>query len=159
MPAPFDPGSADRSAVADLLAPAVERDGDGITRADVVLVEDDATLVEMLTYTLTNRGYACTAVAVGPDALERVKQLAPGRQAPVVLLNLDLPGLSRVGAIEQLERARPEGFRMIALTRTGSEREHVRALSAGAVDYVVKPISLMVLAAKIIRLLWDHDRR
>jgi DNA-binding response OmpR family regulator len=158
MPASFYPSGADeRSAVADRPAPAP----DFITPddADVLIVEDDATIVEMLTYSLTNRGYRCMALPDGRGALERLARATRPAPSPVVVMNIDLPGVGRVGAVEQLERAHPEGFRIIACTRTGSEREHVRALNAGALDYFVKPISLPVLAAKIIRLLWDHPRR
>jgi two-component system phosphate regulon response regulator PhoB len=157
MPAAFDLSWPDRqSGVADLpetpAAPTAET-------MNVLIIEDDPAIVEMLTYTLANRGYRCASFADGRDALEQLANGPRRTPPPVVLVNIDMPGLGRVGAIERLERAHEEGFRILALTRTGSEREHVRALNAGALDYFIKPISLPVLTAKIIRLLWDHRRQ
>jgi DNA-binding response OmpR family regulator len=166
MPASFDAaGAEERSAVADRPIPtpgatAVREPAVAATdAADVLIVEDDATIVEMLTYTLANRGYRCRVLHDGREALSQLTRGVRPAPPPVVVLNIDLPGLGRVGAVEQIERAHPEGFRVLACTRTGSEREHVRALNAGAMDYFVKPISLPVLTAKIIRLLWDHPRQ
>jgi len=156
MPAAFDLSWPDRqSGVADLPETPAVPSG----TMNVVIVEDDPAIVEMLTYTLANRGYRCQSFSDGRDALEQLANGPRRTPPPVVLVNIDMPGLGRVGAIERLERAHEEGFRILALTRTGSEREHVRALNAGAMDYFVKPISLPVLTAKIIRLLWDHRRQ
>lgn len=156
MPAAFDSSWPHRqSGVADLpVSPAVPS-----RHTNVVIVEDDPTVVEMLTYTLANRGYHCESMPDGRGALEQLAGAPRATPPPVVLINIDMPGLGRIGAIERLERVHEEGFRIIALTRTGSEREHVHALNAGAMDYFVKPVSLPVLTAKIIRLLWDHRRQ
>jgi DNA-binding response OmpR family regulator len=156
MPAAFDLSWPDpQSGVADLPETSAAASG----TMNVVIVEDDPAIVEMLTYTLANRGYRCAAFPDGRAALDQLANGPTLTPPPVVLINIDMAGLGRVGAIERLERAHEEGFRILALTRTGSEREHVRALNAGAMDYFVKPISLPVLTAKIIRLLWDHRRQ
>ena len=116
---------------------------------DVVLVEDDPALGEMLQYALRAAGYSCRAFASGPLALAALRAMRTGARRPLVLLDVDLPGLDGHSLHDILRLERPGAFAVVFATVHGSEGEQIRAFKAGAVDFVVKPLSLRVLLAKI----------
>ncbi len=117
---------------------------------DVIVVEDDVALADMLRYALDTQGYTHRVYATGTDALEALRAMRPrvGRK-PLILLDVDLPGLDGHSLHERLRVERPGMFAVVFATVRGSEGEQLRALRAGALDYLVKPVSLRVLMAKI----------
>jgi CheY-like chemotaxis protein len=117
---------------------------------DVVLVEDDGALADMVVYALRAAGYHVEAYANGPDALARLKTIRPAHgRRPLVLLDVDLPGLDGHSLHEQLRLERPGVFGVVFQTVHAGEVEQLRALHGGAIDYVVKPLNLRVLLAKM----------
>jgi len=110
------------------------------TVPEIILVEDDPALADLLEYGLRARGYRFLSLAL---------EVAGTR--PVVLLDVDLPGLDGYSVLDALERGRPGAFRVVFTTVHGGEAEQLRGLEAGALDYLVKPISLRVALEKIRR--------
>ncbi len=123
----------------------------------VIIVEGEAALAEMLDYSVRNAGYDARSFRSGQLAIDFLFDQMPTGQSPVVLLDLDLLGSEGFLALKQVADARP-GIRVIVLSAQGAERDHIRALRAGAIDYLVKPLSIPVLIAKVERLLDDRDR-
>ncbi len=118
---------------------------------DVIVIEDDGPLQEMILYALRSGGFSVSAYSEGPRALEALLAMpAPtdGRR-PLVLLDVDLPGIDGHSLHERLRVQRPGAFGFVFQTVHGGEAEQVRALTNGALDYVVKPLNLRVLLAKI----------
>jgi CheY-like chemotaxis protein len=118
---------------------------------DVIVVEDDGPLQEMILYALRSGGFTVSAFAEGPRALEALLAMpvpTDGRR-PLVLLDVDLPGIDGHSLHERLRVQRPGVFGFVFQTVHGGEAEQVRALTNGALDYVVKPLNLRVLLAKI----------
>ncbi len=74
-----------------------------------------------------------------------------GDRRPLVLLDVDLPGLDGFSLFERLEAERPGVYRVVFTSVHSTEDEQVRALEAGALDYLVKPISLRVVLEKVRR--------
>lgn len=70
---------------------------------------------------------------------------------PLLLLDVDLPALDGYSIFSALERDRPGVYRVVFTTVHGTEDEQLRGLEAGALDYLVKPISLRVALEKIKR--------
>ncbi|MBM4194194.1 MAG: response regulator transcription factor [Gemmatimonadetes bacterium] len=68
---------------------------------------------------------------------------------PIVLLDVDLPGLDGHSLHEKLRVERPGQFEVVYLTVHGTEAEQLRGLQSGALDYLLKPVSLRVLTAKL----------
>jgi DNA-binding response OmpR family regulator len=68
---------------------------------------------------------------------------------PLVLLDVDLPGLDGFSLHERLRVERPGVFTTIFLTARAGEAEQLRAYRAGAIDYVAKPVNLRILMAKL----------
>jgi CheY-like chemotaxis protein len=118
---------------------------------EVVSIEDDHSLSELLIYGLENRGYRYLAYQNGAEALEALLELKTGGRRPLVLLDVDLPGLDGFSLFERLEAERPGAYRVVFTSVHSTEDEQVRALEAGALDYLVKPISLRVVLEKIRR--------
>ncbi len=118
----------------------------------VVVVEDDPSLIEMLNYSLSGQGYRLEFHANGREALEALLDMKTGSRRPVVLLDVDLPGMDGFRILHELSTSRPGDFQVIMATMHRSEAAQVLAIESGALDYIVKPLSLPITLAKIERL-------
>ncbi len=117
---------------------------------DVIVVEDDVALADMLRYALDTQGFTHRVYSTGTEALEALMAMRAGvGRRPLLLLDVELPGLDGHSLHERLRVQRPGVFAVVFASVQGSEGEQLRALRAGALDYIVKPVSLRVLMAKI----------
>jgi len=118
---------------------------------EVIVVEDDAALAELLTFGLEARGYRFVHYRNGRDALDHLRALDTRGTVPLLLLDVDLPALDGYSIFEALQKDCPGKFQVVFTTVHGSEAEQLRGLEAGAIDYMVKPMSLRVALEKIRR--------
>jgi len=134
----------------DLAAPSPPPSGDV---PEVIDVEDDDTLAELLTFGLEARGYRYVLFRNGREALDQLKVMETrgAERPPLLLLDVDLPALDGYSVFEALTQDCPGKFRVVFTTVHGSETEQLRGLEAGAMDYMVKPMSLRVALEKIRR--------
>ena len=109
----------------------------------VLVVDDDRKLLRALQITLTARGYAVVPAATGADALAAASAKPPD----VVILDLGLPDLDGVAVVEGLRGWSTAPI--IVLSARHEERAKVRALDAGADDYVTKPFGMAELLARV----------
>ncbi|MFJ3728379.1 response regulator [Streptomyces sp. NPDC090045] len=109
----------------------------------VLVVDDEPQLVRSLVISLKARKYEVTSAQDGGAALEA----AAGRRPDVVLLDLGLPDMDGVDVIKHL-RAASQVPILVVSARHGSE-EKIRALDAGADDYITKPFSMDELLARL----------
>ncbi len=116
---------------------------------DVVVVEDDPALADLVGYALASRGLTFQHFRTGPEALEGLLAMRVRGRRPVLLMDVDLPGLDGFSLFERLRVERPGLFRVVFISVHASEGDQLRALRAGALDYLAKPVSLRVLMAKI----------
>jgi len=124
-------------------APRAETDA-----PEVIVVEDDPALAGLLEYGLRARGYRFVTFRNGREALDA---LDVGDRQPLLLLDVDLPALDGYSILDRLTRECPGRYRVVFTTVHGDESEQLRGLEAGALDYLVKPISLRVALEKIRR--------
>ena len=112
----------------------------------VLVVEDEEPLALLLRYNLEAAGFDVETVGRGDDAELRLREDPPD----LVLLDWMLPGVSGIELCRRL-RNRPETATLpvIMLTARGEEAERVRGLAVGADDYVVKPVSVPELMARV----------
>jgi two-component system, OmpR family, phosphate regulon response regulator PhoB len=117
-----------------------------MSRLKVLIVEDDHTISDVLTYNLNEFGFEVQAAANGTEGLERAKRFVPD----VVLLDVMLPGLDGIEVCRQL-RAAPEtkSVKIIMLTAKSEEADQLIGFNVGADDYVIKPFSIRVLIERI----------
>ncbi|WP_433085499.1 response regulator transcription factor [Dactylosporangium sp. CA-052675] len=111
--------------------------------AKVLIVEDDATIRTGVLKALAGRGHVVVAAATALDGLK----LAVAEAPDVVLLDLGLPDLDGREALRMLRAV--SQVPVIVVTARRTEGEMVRALDAGADDYVVKPYGAEQIDARI----------
>lgn len=93
-----------------------------------------------------------TAVSSGADALDTIAKTP----LDLVLLDLNLPDMEGWQVLEGLRQSKTE-LPVVILTSNASEVSRQRALSSGAIDYVVKPIAVRELAQLLARHLDPPD--
>jgi two-component system KDP operon response regulator KdpE len=93
---------------------------------------------------LKAQGYLITEARTGEQALDEMIE----RPADLVLLDVEMPGMGGVEACRRLRAAVPQAG-IIMVTVRDSEEDLIRALEAGADDYVTKPFSLRELLARL----------
>ena len=110
----------------------------------VLLVEDDASIGEVLAASLRSHAYDVAWERTGAEALAR----AAVGPLDLVLLDLGLPDLDGVEVCRQLRVSQP-GCVLVMLTARSAEMDVVVGLEAGADDYLVKPVRLAELHARL----------
>ena len=109
----------------------------------VLVVEDDPEIGRLLRRNLTELGHVVTIAADGATGLA----LALREQPQVVLLDLGLPDLAGLEVLAMLRGV--SSVPVIVITAQDDDRTVVRALDAGADDYLTKPFGLDQLVARI----------
>ena len=109
----------------------------------VLVVEDEESISDPLSYMLRREGFEVSVAEDGPDALRQFER----NGADLVLLDLMLPGLSGTEVCRSLRQK--SNVAIIILTARDSEVDKVVGLELGADDYVTKPFSHRELLARI----------
>ena len=117
-----------------------------MSRANMLLVEDDAALAELLIWHFKKENFDVVHTADGEEALI----LAQERVPDIVLLDWMVENLSGIEVCRRLRRASATAnVPIIMLTARGEEEDRVRGLETGADDYVTKPFSPRELVARV----------
>ncbi len=109
----------------------------------VLVVDDEPKIVRALKVILRGAGYATQQAETKQEALDAVAVRPPD----AMVLDLILPDGSGVEVCEEIRRW--SGLPIIVLSAVGDEREKVRALDAGADDYITKPFGTDELLARL----------
>jgi two-component system, OmpR family, KDP operon response regulator KdpE len=109
----------------------------------ILLIEDEPQMRRFLRVTLQSQGYRLIEAETGADGLVQ----AAGRKPAVILLDLGLPDLDGLEVTEKLRAW--SSTPIIVLSARDQERDKVRALDAGADDYLTKPFGADELLARI----------
>ena len=122
----------------------------------IYLVEDDASIRELVVYALNNSGFQ----AVGFDTPSAFWQALAQQTPELILLDIMLPEEDGLQILRKLRQS-PTTRRtpVIMLTAKGSEYDKVIGLEAGADDYIPKPFGMMELIARVKALLRRVDDR
>ena len=112
-------------------------------RRRLLLVEDDPTLRQALTFNLAREGYEVATAADGEAALEAARN----ERLDLVLLDVMLPDGSGFDVCRELRRT--SRVPIIMLTARGDETDRIVGLEIGADDNVVKPVSAREVVARI----------
>ena len=112
----------------------------------LLIVEDEAALVELLRYNFEKEGFRVASAADGEAALVAVAEVTPD----LIVLDWMLPHVSGLEVCRQLRRrAETRDVPIIMLTARGEETDRIRGLEVGADDYVAKPFSPSELVARV----------
>jgi DNA-binding response OmpR family regulator len=117
---------------------------DVVVAGRILLIEDDVTIGEVLASSLRGQGHEVGWEQTGVAGLAR----AASGVVDLVLLDLGLPDLDGVEVCRRIRRAQP-GCVLVILTARSREMDVVVGLDAGADDYLLKPVRLAELHARI----------
>jgi two-component system phosphate regulon response regulator PhoB len=114
--------------------------------AHILIVEDEAALVELLRYNLEKEGYRVTVAVDGEEGLSAIEESKPD----LVILDWMLPLVSGLEVCRQVRRKpATRTLPIIMLTARSEETDRVRGLEIGADDYITKPFSPSELMARV----------
>jgi two-component system phosphate regulon response regulator PhoB len=115
-------------------------------KSKILIVEDEPSLVEVLSYNLQREGYDVAVAKEGREGLRKAQTQLPD----LVILDLMLPGLGGLDICRELRAStRTAGVSILMLTAKGEETDQVVGFAVGADDYVTKPFSVKVLLQRI----------
>lgn len=113
----------------------------------ILVVDDEAPILELVRGYLEREGFVVETAMDGPSALDAVRVSAPD----VVILDVMLPGLDGIEVCRQI-RTFSDAY-VLMLTARGEEIDRIVGLTVGADDYLVKPFSPRELVARVKALL------
>ncbi len=111
----------------------------------ILIVDDEQDIVEVVRYNLQKEGFNVLTAKNGIQALELAHA-----QPDLILLDVMMPEMDGITVLKQLKQTRStDRIPVIFLTAKGSESDEVLGLELGADDYIIKPISVPKLVARI----------
>ena len=112
----------------------------------ILIIEDDPEIQEMLQYAFAREGWKLIQEKTGEEGLKTLQ----AKGADCVILDIMLPGMDGLKTLKKIrEEKKFQTLPVILCTARGEEADVVAGLELGADDYVVKPYSPRVLAARI----------
>lgn len=116
------------------------------SNARVMIVEDDPTLQDLLATVLRRAGYRVDVAGDGPLALEKARNDPPD----LILLDVMLPGLDGFEVCRRLRTFwHPRNVPVVMLTAMGRVEDKLRGIEAGGDDYLIKPVAIPELLARV----------
>lgn len=112
-------------------------------RQTILLIDDDETLLELLSDHVHKAGYRCLTSSSGNEGLQLVSEEHPD----LVVLDVMMPGMNGWEVCKHLRRA--SSVSIIMLTAKGEEIDKLYGFRLGVDDYVTKPFSFAELVARI----------
>ncbi len=112
--------------------------------ASVLLVDDEADFLELLSQRLTNRGMEVITASNGVKALEEIKN----RDFDIIVLDLSMPGMDGIETMKRIKTKSPQ-TETIMLTGHATLKSGIEAMKSGAGDFLEKPANIDLLIQKI----------
>lgn len=113
----------------------------------IYCVEDDASIRELMIYTLNVSGFDAVGFADGNDFLEAMER---EKRPELVILDIMLPGTDGITILKQLRaQTQTADIPVIMATAKGTEYDKVMGLDLGADDYLAKPFGMMEMVSRI----------
>ncbi len=109
----------------------------------ILVVDDEPQIRRVLRTSLAAEGYSMVDARTAEEALDKLREERPD----LVVLDINMPGMGGLEGCREIRAT--SNVPIIMLSVRGSERDKIRALDAGADDYVVKPFSAHELLARI----------
>ncbi len=120
----------------------------------ILVVDDEKDIVDVLRYNLQKEGYRVLTAVNGQEALEKANQ-----RPDLILLDVMMPEYDGWEVFKRLKKQETTArIPVIFLTAKGSEIDEVVGLELGADDYIVKPISIPKLIARIKAAIRKRDQ-
>lgn len=121
----------------------------------IYILEDDANIRKLISYTLKSQGYDCMDFEKPSDFWSAVKSQRPD----LLLLDIMLPEEDGISILKRIrQNAELNSIPVIMLTAKDTELDVVTGLDAGADDYVTKPFGMMSLVSRIKAVLRRYEK-
>lgn len=122
----------------------------GMSKKRILIIEDELDMAELVAMRLKKEGYAVDVTNDGAEGLKQAQASPPD----LIVLDLMLPGMSGTDIAQQIRNdPRTSSVPIIMATAKSEESDVVVGLHLGADDYVTKPFSMSVLAARVAAVL------
>jgi DNA-binding NtrC family response regulator len=118
------------------------------SQQSILVVDDDQHVLEVLEARLSSGGFQVLKAAGGHEALKIIRS----KHVDLMISDMKMPGMGGMGLLTEVRSLRP-GLPFIFLTAYGTIPDAVRAVKAGAVDYLAKPFDGRELLKKIRKIL------
>lgn len=127
-----------------------------MVKEKILVVDDEEDILDLVRFNLSREGYDVVCADSGERALEIVK----AQSIDLMVLDLMLPGLDGLTVARQL-KSNPIYYHIpiVMLSAKGKESDVVTGLEVGAEDYITKPFSPRILAARVRAVLRRHMSR
>lgn len=103
----------------------------------ILLMDDDALIIAVLSKALSNNGYKVQTVAETKDLLDKIKAWSPD----VLLLDINLPGKSGLELLDEIKKNNID-TEVVMLTADDTAETAIKAMKLGAADYLTKPFDI-----------------
>jgi two-component system alkaline phosphatase synthesis response regulator PhoP len=111
----------------------------------ILVVDDEKDIVELLAYNLTKEGFTVITARNGKEALIKAKQ-----KPDLIILDIMMPEMNGLQVIQELKKDKfTSNIPIILLTAKGTETDEIVGLEVGADDYIVKPIKIGKIIARV----------
>ena len=121
---------------------------DTAAKATVLVVDDQPANIRLLEAILAPRGYEVATATSGEEALETISQ----RPVDLVLLDIVMPGLDGYEVCRRIRGQVDTAYLPVVMVTASGEEEKIKALEAGADDFLTKPINQSELLARVASL-------
>jgi len=111
----------------------------------ILVVDDEKDIIDLLTYNLTKEGFSVLTARDGKEALEKVKQ-----KPNLIVMDIMMPEMNGLQVLQELKKEKmTSGIPVLLLTAKGTETDEIVGLEVGADDYIVKPVKIGKLIARV----------
>ena len=112
----------------------------------ILIVDDEKDIQEIISYNLTKEGYEVETASSGTDALNYLN-----KKFDLIILDIMMPNMDGLTLCKQIQKSNDinKNTPIIFLTAKGDETDEVVGLEIGADDYIIKPIKIKILLARI----------
>lgn len=116
--------------------------------ARILVVDDDPAIADLIKDVLDRQGHACSLAPSGAKALALIEK----SPFDLVILDRNMPGLGGIEVLRTIRASKDRaGLKVIICTAAEMMAQVDEAFSAGATDYIVKPLDMAKLKAKVAR--------
>ncbi|MDR1924574.1 MAG: response regulator transcription factor [Planctomycetaceae bacterium] len=124
-----------------------------MSKEQILIIEDEADILSMVSLRLRSRGFDVLSAATGEHGLLQIVEHRPD----LILLDLMLPGMSGLDVLKKIRLDKQNsGIPILIVSALGEESDVVIGLELGADDYLSKPFNMPILVARVNALLRRH---
>lgn len=111
----------------------------------ILVVDDEKDIVDLLSYNLNKEGLTVITARNGKEAIDKVRQ-----KPDLIILDVMMPEMNGLQVIQELKKdKKTASIPVLLLTAKGSETDEIVGLEVGADDYIVKPVKIGKIVARV----------